>query len=406
MALKLPIYMDHHATTPVAPEVFEAMRPYFMEHFGNAASRNHAFGWAAESAVDAARSQIAHLIGCKPVELVLTSGATEADNLAIKGVAYAYREKGNHVITCQIEHHAVLDSCKRLEKDGFEVTYLPLDSFGRVDPGAVAEAITPKTILVSIMLANNEIGTIQPLTEIGKICRERGVLFHSDAVQGVGKIPANVDALGVDLMSLTAHKIYGPKGVGALYVRMGKPRVKLVAQMDGGGHEKGRRSGTLNVPGIVGLGKACELAEQLMESEATRLIALRERLRTGIFTRLEHVHLNGHPTERLPGNLNVSFEFVEGESLLMSLKDVAVSSGSACTSASLEPSYVLRALGIGEELAHTSIRFGLGRGNTEEEVDYVCNQLVEQVTRLRAMSPLFEMAQAGIDLKSVKWNAQ
>lgn len=405
MALKLPIYMDHHATTPVAPEVFEAMRPYFMEHFGNAASRNHAFGWAAESAVDAARSQIAHLIGCKPVELVLTSGATEADNLAIKGVAYAYREKGNHVITCQIEHHAVLDSCKRLEKDGFEVTYLPLDSFGRVDPGAVAEAITPKTILVSIMLANNEIGTIQPLTEIGKICRERGVLFHSDAVQGVGKIPANVDALGVDLMSLTAHKIYGPKGVGALYVRMGKPRVKLVAQMDGGGHEKGRRSGTLNVPGIVGLGKACELAEQLMESEATRLIALRERLRTGIFTRLEHVHLNGHPTERLPGNLNVSFEFVEGESLLMSLKDVAVSSGSACTSASLEPSYVLRALGIGEELAHTSIRFGLGRGNTEEEVDYVCNQLVEQVTRLRAMSPLFEMAQAGIDLKSVKWNA-
>jgi cysteine desulfurase len=405
MALKLPIYMDHHATTPVAPEVFEAMRPYFMEHFGNAASRNHAFGWAAESAVDAARSQIAHLIGCKPVELVLTSGATEADNLAIKGVAYAYREKGNHVITCQIEHHAVLDSCKRLEKDGFEVTYLPLDSFGRVDPGAVAEAITPKTILVSIMLANNEIGTIQPLTEIGKICKERGVLFHSDAVQGVGKIPANVDALGVDLMSLTAHKIYGPKGVGALYVRMAKPRVKLVAQMDGGGHEKGRRSGTLNVPGIVGLGKACELAEQLMESEATRLVSLRERLRTGIFTRLEHVHLNGHPTERLPGNLNVSFEFVEGESLLMSLKDVAVSSGSACTSASLEPSYVLRALGIGEELAHTSIRFGLGRGNTAEEVDYVCNQLVEQVTRLRAMSPLFEMAQAGIDLKSVKWNA-
>jgi cysteine desulfurase len=404
MALKLPIYMDHHATTPVAPEVFEAMRPYFMEHFGNAASRNHAFGWAAESAVDAARSQIAHIIGCKPVELVLTSGATEADNLAIKGVAYAYREKGNHVITCQIEHHAVLDSCKRLEKDGFEVTYLPLDSFGRVDPGAVAEAITPKTILVTIMLANNEIGTIQPLNDIGKICKERGVLFHSDAVQGVGKIPANVDSLGVDLMSLTAHKIYGPKGVGALYVRMGKPRVKLVAQMDGGGHEKGRRSGTLNVPGIVGLGKACELSEQLMEREATHLIALRERLRTGIFTRLEHVHLNGHPTERLPGNLNVSFEFVEGESLLMSLKDVAVSSGSACTSASLEPSYVLRALGIGEELAHTSIRFGLGRGNTEEEVDYVCNQLVEQVTRLRAMSPLYEMAQAGIDLKSVKWD--
>lgn len=405
MAVKLPIYMDHHATTPVVPEVFEAMRPYFVEHFGNAASRNHAFGWAAESAVDAARAQVAHLIGCKPVELVFTSGATEADNLAVKGAAYAYRDKGNHIITCQIEHHAVLDPCKRLEKDGFAVTYLPVDSYGRVDPSAVAEAITPKTILVSIMLANNEIGTIQPLAEIGKICKERGVLFHSDAVQGVGKIPANVDALGVDLMSLTAHKLYGPKGVGALYVRMGKPRVRLVAQMDGGGHEKGRRSGTLNVPGIVGFGKACELAEQLMASEATRLTALRERLRAGIFTRLDHVHLNGHPTERLPGNLNVSFEFVEGESLLMSLKDVAVSSGSACTSASLEPSYVLRALGIGEELAHTSIRFGLGRGNTEEEVDYVCDQLVEQVTRLRAMSPLYEMAQAGIDLKNVKWGA-
>jgi cysteine desulfurase len=405
MAVKLPIYMDHHATTPVMPEVFEAMRPYFVEHFGNAASRNHAFGWAAESAVEAARAQIAHLIGCKPVELVLTSGATEADNLAIKGVAYAYREKGNHIITCQIEHHAVLDPCKRLEKDGFEVTYLPVDSYGRVDPNAVAGAITPKTILVSIMLANNEIGTIQPLAEIGRVCKERGVLFHSDAVQGVGKIQASVDALGVDLMSLTAHKLYGPKGVGALYVRMGKPRVKLVAQMDGGGHEKGRRSGTLNVPGIVGFGKACELAEQLMESEATHLTALRERLRAGIFARLDHVHLNGHPTERLPGNLNVSFEFVEGESLLMSLKDVAVSSGSACTSTSLEPSYVLRALGIGEELAHTSIRFGLGRGNTEEEVDYVSDQLVVQVTRLRAMSPLYEMAQAGIDLKSVKWKA-
>ena len=402
--MKLPIYMDHHATTPVAAEVFEAMRSYFMEKFGNAASRNHAFGWAAESAVEAARAQVAHLIGCKPVELVFTSGATEADNLAIKGAAYAGREKGNHVITCQIEHHAVLDPCKRLEKDGFDVTYLPVDSSGRVDPGAVAAAITPKTILVSIMLANNEIGTIQPLADIGKICKERGVLFHSDAVQGVGKIPANVDALGVDLMSLTAHKLYGPKGVGALYVRMGKPRVRLVAQMDGGGHEKGRRSGTLNVPGIVGLGKACELAEQIMESEAVRLTALRERLKTGIFQRLDHVHLNGHPTERLPGNLNVSFEFVEGESLLMSLKDVAVSSGSACTSASLEPSYVLRSLGIGEELAHTSIRFGLGRGNTEEEVDYVCDQLAEQVTRLRAMSPLYEMAQAGIDLKSVKWN--
>lgn len=404
MAVKLPIYMDHHATTPVAPEVFEAMRPYFLERFGNAASRNHAFGWAAESAVEAARSQIALLIGCKPVELVFTSGATESDNLAIKGVAQAYREKGTHIITSQIEHHAVLDSCKRLQKDGFQVTSLPVSRDGRVEPSDVAKALTPKTILVSIMLANNEIGTIQPLGEIGRLCKERGVLFHSDAVQGVGKIPVNVDALGLDLMSLTAHKLYGPKGVGALYVRMGKPRVKLVAQMDGGGHEKGRRSGTLNVPGIVGFGKACELAGQIMAGEAARLTALRERLWAGIRARLDHAHLNGHPTLRLPGNLNVSFEYVEGESLLMSLKDVAVSSGSACTSASLEPSYVLKALGIGEALAHTSIRFGLGRGNTEEEVDYVCDRLAEQVTRLRAMSPLYEMAQDGVDLNTAQWS--
>jgi len=406
MPLKLPIYMDHHATTPVAPEVFEAMRPYLVEQFGNAASRTHPFGWAAEAAVEAARAQIAQLIGCKPIEMVFTSGATESDNLAIKGVAQAYREKGNHLITCQIEHHAVLDSCKRLEKDGFQVTYLPVGRDGLLDPTDVARAITPKTILVSIMLANNEIGTIQPVAEIGRVCRERGVLLHSDAVQGVGKIPVNVDALGVDLLSLTAHKLYGPKGVGALYVRMGKPRVKLVAQIDGGGHEKGRRSGTLNVPGIVGLGKACELAGQIMATEAARLIALRERLWAGIRARLDHVHLNGHPTLRLPGNLNVSFEFVEGESLLMSLKDVAVSSGSACTSASLEPSYVLKAMGVAEALAHTSIRFGLGRGNTEEEVDYVCDRVVEQVTRLRAMSPLYEMAQAGVDLKTVQWDGR
>ena len=392
MTLKVPIYMDHHATTPVAPEVFEAMRPYFMEQFGNAASRNHPFGWAAEAAVEAARAQIGHLIGCKPIELVFTSGATEADNLAIKGVAHAYREKGNHLITCQIEHHAVLDSCKRLEKEGFQATYLPVSRDGLVDAADVAKAITTKTILVSIMLANNEIGTIQPLAEIGRLCKERGVLLHSDAVQGVGKIPVNVDALGVDLLSLTAHKMYGPKGVGALYVRMGKPRVKLDAQMDGGGHERGRRSGTLNVPGIVGLGKACELAGQAMADEAARLTALRERLWAGIRARLGHVHLNGHPTLRLPGNLNVSFEFVDGESLLMSLKDVAVSSGSACTSASMEPSYVLRALGIGDALAHTSIRFGLGRANTEEEADYVVERLAEQVTRLRAMGHRDETA--------------
>jgi cysteine desulfurase len=385
MSPKLPIYMDHHATTPVAPEVFEAMRPYFLEHFGNAASRNHAFGWAAEGAVETARAEVARLIGCKPIEVVFTSGATEADNLAVKGVAEAYRDKGRHLITSQIEHPAVLDVCKRLEKDGYQVTYLPVDRHGMVDPATVARAITSKTVLVSIMLASNEVGTIQPLPEIGRICKERGVLLHSDAVQGVGKIPVAVDALGVDLLSLTAHKLYGPKGVGALYVRMGQPRVRLVPQMDGGGHEKGRRSGTLNVPGIVGLGKACALAGRLMADEAVRLTALRERLRAALFLRLDRIHLNGHPTERLPGNLNLSFDFVEGEALLMSLKGVAVSSGSACTSASLQASHVLRAMGLGDELAHASVRFGLGRGNTEEEVDYVSDRIVEEVTRLRAM---------------------
>ncbi len=393
--MKLPIYMDHHATTPVAPEVFEAMRPFFLETFGNAASRTHAFGWAAEAAVEAARAQIAGLIGCKPVEIAFTSGATEADNLALKGVAYAYRERGTHLITSQIEHHAVLDSCKRLEKEGFQVTYLSVDRTGLVNPDDVAKALTPKTILVSVMLANNEVGTIQPLAEIGRLCKERGVLLHSDAVQAIGKIPVNVDALGVDLVSLTAHKLYGPKGVGALYVRMGKPRVKLVPQMDGGGHEKGRRSGTLNVPGIVGFGKACELAGQLMADESARLTALRERLWAGITTRLDHVHLNGHPTRRLPGNLNASFGFVDGESLLMSLKEVAVSSGAACTSATMQPSHVLRAMGLNEDLANSSIRFGLGRGNTEEEVEYVRERVVEQVMRLRAMHPTYEAARPG-----------
>ena len=406
MALKLPIYMDHHATTPVAPEVFEAMRPYFMEQFGNAASRSHPFGWAAEAAVETARTQVAHLIGCKPMEAVFTSGATESDNLAIKGVAYAYRDKGNHLITSQFEHHAVLDSCKRLEKEGFQVTYLPVTRCGLVDPEDLAKAITPKTVLVSIMLANNEIGTIQPLAKIGRVCRERGVLLHSDAVQGVGKIPVNVDELGVDLLSLTAHKMYGPKGVGTLYVRMGKPRVKLVAQIDGGGHEKGRRSGTLNVPGIVGLGKACELSGEVMAAEAERLTALRERLWAGIQARLDRVHLNGHARLRLPGSLNVSFEGVNGEALLMSLKDVAVSSGSACTSASMEPSYVLKALGVGDALAHTSIRFGLGRGNSEEEVDYVVERLAEQVTRLRAMTPASEVGHAGTEPKAARPGAR
>jgi cysteine desulfurase len=385
MAVKLPIYMDHHATTPVAPEVFEAMRPFFLEQFGNAASRSHAFGWAAEGAVETARAEVAELIGCRPIEVVFTSGATESDNLALKGVAYAYRDKGTHLVTSAVEHPAVLDTCKRLEKEGFQVTYLPVDRYGMVDPGDVSKAVTPKTTLVSIMLASNEVGTIQPLAEIGRLCKAKGILLHSDAVQGVGKIPVKVDSLGVDLLSLTAHKMYGPKGAGALYVRMGSPRVRLVPQMDGGGHEKGRRSGTLNVPGIVGLGKACELSGRLMAPEAARLVALRERLRAGLFVRLDHIHLNGHPTQRLPGNLNVSFDFVEGEALLLSLKEIAVSSGSACTSASMQASHVLRAMGIGEELAHTSIRFGLGRGNTEEEVDYVCGRVVEEVTRLRAL---------------------
>jgi cysteine desulfurase len=406
MALKLPIFMDHHSTTPVDPEVLEAMLPYFTEKFGNAASRSHSFGWEAEEGVEQARARIARLIGCKPAELVFTSGATESDNLAIKGVAWAYREQGNHLITSQIEHHAVLDACRRLESEGFAVTYLPVDKDGLVDPDDVRRAITARTILISIMAANNEIGTIQPLAEIGRIAKERGVLFHSDAVQAVGKLPCQVEELGVDLLSLSAHKMYGPKGIGALYVRRGRPRVKLVPLLDGGGHERGRRSGTLNVPGIVGFGKACEVAERGMGAEAVRLTGLRERLKQQLFEQVDAVHVNGHPTKRLPGNLNVSFEFVEGESLLMSLnKDVALSSGSACTSATLEPSYVLLAVGVGEELARSSIRFGLGRGNTAEEVDYVAARVVESVQKLRAMSPLYEMVRQGIDLQSIQWSA-
>jgi len=399
MAITFPIYMDYHSTTPVDPEVLEAMLPYFREHFGNAASRNHAFGWNAEAAVDRAREQIGSLLGCKPQEIVFTSGATESDNLAVKGVAYAMKHKGDHIVTSVIEHHAVLDSCRRLEKEGFRVTYLPVDKAGLVDPMAVEEAITDKTILVTIMYANNEIGVLQPVKEIGAICRQKGVFFHSDAVQAVGKIPARVDDLNLDVMSLTAHKMYGPKGVGALYVRMTRPPVKLVPLMDGGGHERGRRSGTLAVPGIVGLGAACAKSERVMEEESKRLVGLRERLKKGIFERLDHVYLNGHPEKRLPGNCNISFEFVEGESLLMAMKEVAVSSGSACTSATLEPSYVLMALGVGEELAHSSIRFGLGRWNTEEEVDFVVEKVGERVKRLREMSPLYAMALQGNDPK-------
>jgi cysteine desulfurase len=403
MAVQLPIYLDNHATTPVDPRVLDAMLPYFRATFGNAASRSHSFGWEAEKGVDTAREQIAALMGADSREIIFTSGATESDNLALKGVAEMYREKGNHVITSVVEHKAVLDSCKRLEKWGFQVTYLPVDDTGMVRPEAVAEAITDQTILCSIMLANNEIGTINPIGEIGKVCRDRGVLFHCDAVQGFGRIPFDVQAMNVDLASVTAHKIYGPKGVGALYVRRRNPRVRLAAQMDGGGHERGMRSGTLNVPGIVGFGKACELCQQEMESESQRLITMRERMRQAITSELEEVYINGHPTQRLPGNLNLSFAYVEGESLLMGLKDVALSSGSACTSASLEPSYVLKALGVGDELAHSSLRFGIGRFNTDEELDWVTRKTIEVVNRLREMSPLYELAKEGVDLKTVQW---
>jgi cysteine desulfurase len=405
--LKLPIYMDNHATTPVDPRVLEAMLPYFTEKFGNAASRNHSFGWAGEEAVDTARNQIAALLNAKSKEIIFTSGATESDNLAIKGVVEFYKDKGNHVITCVTEHKAVLDSCKALERTNrATVTYLPVDKYGMVDPDDVRRAITDKTVLISLMFANNEIGTIHPVAEIGKIAKERGVVFHCDATQGVGKVPVDVEAMGVDLLSASGHKIYGPKGVGVLYVRSRGPRVRLTPQIDGGGHERGMRSGTLNVTGIVGMGKACELAAAEMAEEAVRMRDLRAKLQAGIFERLDEVYLNGHPTERLPGNLNLSFAYVEGESLLMGIKDVAVSSGSACTSATLEPSYVIRALGTDEELAHSSIRFGLGRFNTEEEVDYVAANVVREVKRLRDMSPLYEMAKEGIDLKSVEWKRE
>ncbi len=406
MAIQLPIFMDYHSTTPVDPRVLEEMIPYFTQKFGNAASRSHAFGWAAEEAVDYARERIAKLVNAQSEkEIVFTSGATESNNVALKGVAEFYKDKGDHIITCVIEHKAVLDTCKRLEKEGFRVTYLPVGKDGLVDPAAVEAAITDKTILVSIMLANNEIGTVQPLEQIGKITRAKGVLLHSDAVQGVGKVDFDVQKMNVDLASITAHKMYGPKGVGALYVRRSKPRVRLVAQMDGGGHERGMRSGTLNVPSIVGFGKAAEIMRLEGKAEGVRLLALRERLRNKLQTKLEETYVNGSLEHRLPGNLNISFAFVEGEAMMMAIKDVAVSSGSACTSASLEPSYVLRALGVGDELAHSSIRFGLGRFNTEEEVDFVADLVIDKVKHLRDMSPLYEMHKEGIDLKSVAWVA-
>jgi cysteine desulfurase len=403
MAVKLPIYMDNHATTPVDPRVVDAMLPYFHEKFGNAASRNHSFGWTGEEAVENARQQIASLINATPKEIIFTSGATESDNLMIKGVAEMYREKGNHIITQAIEHKAVLDTCKRLEKYGFEVTYLPVGKDGRVDPEDVRKAIKPTTILICIMYANNEIGAINPVAEIGKIAKERGIIFASDGVQAVGKIPVDVQKDNIDLLAISGHKIYGPKGVGALYVRRRNPRVQLSAIIDGGGHERGMRSGTLNVPGIVGLGKACEIARQEMASESARMLDLRERLRKGLEAKLDEVFINGSMEYRLPNNLNMSFAYVEGESLLMGINDIAVSSGSACTSATLEPSYVLKALGVGEDLAHTSIRFGLGRFNTSEEVDYVIDKMVQVVTKLRELSPLYEMAKEGIDVSKVKW---
>jgi cysteine desulfurase len=394
--VKLPIYLDNNATTRVDPRVVEAMLPYFTEHYGNAASRHHRFGRDAEHAVEAARAQVGRLIGASPKEIIFTSGATESDNLAIKGVASMYRNKGNHLITVRTEHHAVLDCCRRLERQGFEVTYLAVDKFGRVTAEQVAEAINERTILVSVMAANNEIGTLQPIKQIGAVCKERGVFFHSDAVQAAGKLPLDVEDLGVDLVSLTAHKLYGPKGVGALYVRSRNPRVRPEPLLDGGGHERGLRSGTLPVPSVVGFGKACELCLQELVEEAPRLTRLRERLRQAIMERLDHVFLNGHPSERLPGNLNLSFAYVEGEALMMSMKNIAVSSGSACTSASLEPSYVLKALGVSDELAHSSIRFGLGRFSTEKEVDFAGQEVVTAVKHLRSLSPDYEMAQKGV----------
>lgn len=403
--MKLPIYLDNHSTTPCDPRVLETMLPYFTEKFGNAASRNHSFGWEAEEAVEVARKQIAHLIHADAKELIFTSGATESDNLALQGVVEMYREKGNHIITGSTEHRAVIDTAKYLEKKGIKVTFLPVDKAGMVSPDDVRNAITDQTILISIMMANNEIGTINPVAAIGKVAKEKGVLFHCDATQGVGKIPVNVQEMGIDLMSFTAHKIYGPKGVGALYVRRKAPRVRLEAMMYGGGHERGMRSGTLPVPLIVGFGKACELCEQEMSTESVRMAKMRDRLQEGIMSKMDEVYLNGHPTERLPNNLNISFAYVEGEALLMGVKEIALSSGSACTSATLEPSYVLRALGVGSDLAHSSIRFGLGRFNTDEEVEYTIDRMIKAVMHLREMSPLYEMAKEGVDLKSVQWAA-
>lgn len=402
--MKLPIYLDNSATTRVDPRVFEAMTPFFLEDFGNAASRNHPFGWKAEEAVDYAREQVGALIGASEKEIIFTSGATESNNLAIKGVFEMYASKGKHIITAVTEHKAVLDTCKHLEKLGAEITYLPVGMDGMLDLALLEASIRPDTILVSIMYANNEIGVVQQVKEIGAMCKKMGVLFHTDATQAVGKIPVDVIADGIDLLSFTAHKMYGPKGIGALYVRRKNPRVKVTAQMDGGGHERGMRSGTLNVPGIVGFGKACELARLEMEADANRLSKLRDKLEQALL-KLEESYVNGNVEHRLPHVANISFKYVEGEGLMMAIKDIAVSSGSACTSASLEPSYVLKALGLDDELAHSSLRFGLGRFTTEEEIDYTIDCVSNAVNKLRDMSPLWEMFKEGVDLKSIEWTA-
>ena len=400
--LKLPIYLDNNATTPLDPRVLEAMMPYLTDVFGNAASRNHPFGWAAEEGVDYAREQISQLINCDPKEIIFTSGATEGDNLGIKGVYEMYSQRGNHVITCTTEHKAVLDTCKHIEKLGGKVTYLPVDELGLISLEELEAAMTPQTILVTIMYGNNETGTIQPIQEIAKIAHKHGALFMTDGTQAVGKIPVDVLADGIDLMAFTAHKMYGPKGVGALYVRRKNPRVKVTAQMDGGGHERGMRSGTLNVPGIVGFGKACELARLEMAADTERLSKLRDHLQTELM-QLEESYVNGSAEHRLPHVANISFKYVEGEGLMMGIKDLAVSSGSACTSASLEPSYVLKALGLSDDLAHSSLRFGLSRFTTDEQIDYAINHVKEAVTKLREMSPLWEMHKEGIDLSTIEW---
>ena len=403
--LKLPVYLDHSATTPCDPRVVEAMVPYFTDHFGNAASRNHPFGWQAEEAVDYAREQVAKLIGADPKEIIFTSGATESDNLAIKGVFEMYASKGNHIITCTTEHKAVLDTCKHIEKEGGQVTYLPVDRYGVLDLKQLEAAIKPTTILIAIMYANNEIGTVHPIAEISKIAKKHGVLLFTDATQAVGKIPVDVNKDGIDLLAMTAHKMYGPKGIGALYVRRRNPRVKVTAQMDGGGHERGMRSGTLNVPGIVGFGKACELCRLDMEEDTKRIGKLRDYLETELM-KLEEAYVNGSREHRLPHVTNISFKHVEGEGLLMGFnKNIALSSGSACTSASLEPSYVLKALGLGDDLAHSSLRFGLGRFTTQEQIDYTIKAISETVLKLREMSPLWEMYKEGIDLNTIEWAA-